>query len=70
MQLTLRQFSIAVALPARAERPLKICPGGRDGSQKQCTLRSRGQSDRNGKLPLINEFVYIGLDTWKGWREK
>ena len=50
--LALRQFSIAVALPARAERPLKICLGGRDGSQKQCTLRPRGQSDRNGKLPL------------------
>ena len=33
-------------------RPLKICSGGCDGSQKQCTVRPRGQSDRNGKLPL------------------
>ena len=27
--------SIAVALPARAERALKICSRGRDGRQKQ-----------------------------------
>jgi hypothetical protein len=31
----LRQFSIAVALPARVERALKICSRGRDGLQKQ-----------------------------------
>jgi hypothetical protein len=48
----LRPFSIAVALPARAERALKICSHGRDGSKKQWTLRPRGQSDVNGKRPL------------------
>ena len=32
---TLRPFSIAVPLPARAERALKICSRGRDGSKKQ-----------------------------------
>jgi hypothetical protein len=43
---SLRPFSIAVALPARAERALKICSRGRDGSKKQWTLRPRGQSER------------------------
>ena len=63
----LRQFSIAVALPARAERPLKICSGGHDGSQKQCTLRPRGQSDRNGKLPLkTEELIFGGTYIWNG----
>ena len=37
----LRPFSIAVALPAWAERVLKICSCGLDGRQKQWTLRPR-----------------------------
>jgi hypothetical protein len=35
LRCILRQFSIAVALPARAERALKICSRGRDECQKQ-----------------------------------
>ena len=41
----LRQFSIAVALSARAERAMKICSRGRDECQKQWTLRPRGQGE-------------------------
>ena len=67
--LLFRQFSIAVALPARAERPLKICSCGCDGSQKQCTLRPRGQSDCNGKLPLsfVKPHRPVGMSTIGRW---
>jgi hypothetical protein len=43
---SIKAVSIAVALPARAQRALKICSRGRDGCKKQWTLRPRGQSER------------------------
>ena len=40
------------ALPARAERALKVGNVSTPKAKQQCTLGPRGQSGRNGKQPL------------------
>jgi hypothetical protein len=50
---TLRQFSIAVALPARAERALKICSRGVTGFKNNERSARAGKANVNGKWPLL-----------------
>jgi hypothetical protein len=50
--MALSPVSIEVALPARAERALKICSRGRDGVKNNERFARAGKANINGKRPL------------------
>ena len=51
---TLRPFSIAVALPARAERALKSAHAGVTGAKNNERFARAGKANVNGKRPLVS----------------
>jgi hypothetical protein len=58
--VVLRPVSIAVALPARAERALKICSRGRDGRRSKTMNTSAARAKR---LQWKMAFKVIGIRT-------